>query len=183
MRILSTIIILFISNIAISQIDYSLLKGSWTECIKQPITDTIYMVPSINIDSTCKQSYHKGYFITNILTQYNFIDSVNIELTTSHGTYPDSNAPIQDTTQITRTKTIDTTWTENGEIKEITETVIEIPLQIRYSPGTSSMTIENSIYSVDKVKNKLIINQGDRKLKFEILRLTENQLILVILNK
>jgi hypothetical protein len=178
MKLLLTISILVLSNILFGQIDYAHLNGSWTECVSAPSNDTLHMKPSENRDTSCTQSYQSGYYNMRMHTQFEFTDSVTVILTTSRGSSVDENAPTEDTTQMTITTIYDTTWTTSGEIKDIAKTEIKVPHQIEYSGGTSSMTIESSTYFIDLKSSKLIIDQGDRKLNYKILKLTKDELVL-----
>jgi hypothetical protein len=180
MRLIILTFLLVNTPMIFSQVNYQYLAGDWTECISCPSTDTVLMIPSEKLDSSCKQSCKDRYWIKKIYTNFNFKDSINVILTTSHGTSIAPDAPREDSTKTTISIKYDTAWTKSGEIKEITKIETKIPTQIRYAGGTSSWTQEPSIYFIDKELNELTIDQGDRKIHYKLLMLSKDQLVLMI---
>jgi hypothetical protein len=180
MKIISVVILFINVHISFGQVNFEYLNGEWKECVEYPTTDTLKMKPIAVSDSICKCSYQTGYYVRHIVTRYNFTDSKNVEVYTSHGSFPVKNAPTVDSTHMTTTILTDTVINEVGEII-ITQTKIEMPAMLGYT-GTSSCLLEPSTYKIKRRKHLLLIDQGDRVLKFIVLKLTKSELIMISQN-
>ena len=159
-----------------AQTDSLLLSGQWQLCVNKDIKKDTLKFMHEGSKGKCQDFYDKDDLRVYEYLNYTFLKDDTIIISTGGGAML-SPSYVPDTT-VDITVKRDTLINGNITTIKIDSTTMKIPVLMN-PPGTY-MTVAYSTYSL--IKDELKIYQNDKFIRYEILKVTPDELILRFIN-